>query len=269
MTSDTPNAPIRVAVHGAAGRVGSEALRAVAAAPDMALVAAIDRVPPDEFALLSVPVPYYNDVRDALETNPADVIVDFSVAAATLTMAPQALALGVHPVIGSTGFTEEQIDYLRRLCEERACAAFLAPNFTIGAVLLAKLAALAAPWFDYADILEEHHEMKIDSPSGTALGIAKAIREARPAPFERNSPEREPLPGARGADYHGVSIHAARMPGRMARHQVTFGGPGQTLSLSHDAIDRACYMPGVLLAIRKVGHLSGLTIGLDKLLDLS
>ncbi len=260
--------PIRVAVHGAAGRVGREVLRAVNGAPDMTLTAAIDRVPSSGLAPLPVSLPYHTDVRQALEANPTDVIVDFSLAAATLAMAPQALALGVRPVIGTTGFTEEQTDYLRRLCGEHGLGGFLAPNFTIGAVLLTKLAAIAAPYFDYVDLVEEHHEMKVDSPSGTAMGIAKAIRDAHPAPFAHNDPEREPLAGARGGDYQGISIHAARMPGRMAHHQVTFGGPGQTLSLRHDTNDRECYMPGVLLAVRKVRELPGLTVGLDKLMGL-
>ena len=260
--------PIRVAVHGAAGRVGREVLRAVNGAPDMTLTVAIDRVPPSDLAPLPVSLPYHTDVSEALEANPTDVVVDFSLAAATLAMAPQALALGVRPVIGTTGFTEEQTDYLRRLCGEHGLGGFLAPNFTIGAVLLIKLAAVAAPYFDYVDLVEEHHEMKVDSPSGTAMGIAKAIRDAHPVPFAHNDPEREPLPGARGGDYEGISIHAARMPGRMAHHQVTFGGPGQTLSLRHDTNDRECYMPGVLLAVRKVRELTGLTVGLDKLMGL-
>ena len=265
--TDQPH--IRVAVHGAAGRVGREVLRAVDAAPDMALVAAVDRFPPADVPDLPVPgVPYYDDVARALDERPADVIVDFSLAAATAAMAPQALALGARPVIGTTGHSPEQLAELARLCGVHGLSALVAPNFTIGAVLLAKLAAVAAPWFDYVDLVEEHHEMKVDSPSGTALGIARAIREAHPAPFARNDPEREPLPGARGADYDGISIHAARMPGRMAHHQVTFGGPGQTLSLRHDTTDRECYMPGVLLAVRKIGGLSGLTIGLDALLEL-
>jgi len=118
------------------------------------------------------------------------------------------------------------------------------------------------------EIAEEHHEEKIDAPSGTALSIAKAIHEAHPARFQRNVPEREPLAGTRGGDYQGISIHSSRMPGRMAHHQVTFGGLGQTLSLRHDTINRECYMPGVLLAVRKVGELEGLVVGLDKLLGL-
>ncbi len=260
--------PIRVAVHGAAGRVGREVLRAVNGAPDMTLTAAIDRVPPSALAPLPTEVPYYTAVREALAERPADVIVDFSLAQATLDMLPHALSLGARPVIGTTGFTEEQVERIRALCGEHGLGGFLAPNFTIGAVLLTKLAAIAAPYFDYVDLVEEHHEMKVDSPSGTAMGIAKAIREAHPAPFAHNDPEREPLPGARGGDYEGISIHAARMPGRMAHHQVTFGGPGQTLSLRHDTNDRECYMPGVLLAVRRVGELTGLTVGLDKLMGL-
>ena len=110
--------------------------------------------------------------------------------------------------------------------------------------------------------------MKVDSPSGTALGIAKAISEAHPERFAHNDPEREPLPGARGGDYNGISIHSARMPGRLAHHQVTFGGPGQSLTLRHDTNNRECYMPGVLLAVRKVRELEGLTVGLEKLMAI-
>ena len=265
----TTNSPIRVAVHGAAGRVGREALRAIDGAPDLTLAAAIDRVPPAGLAPLPADVPYHTNVRDALAAHPADVVVDFSLAQATLEMLPQALALGARPVIGTTGFTAEQVAHIGALCEEHGLGGFIAPNFTIGAVLLTKLAAIAAPYFEYADIVEEHHEMKVDAPSGTALGIARAVHEAHPERFAHNAPEREPLPGTRGGDYEGISIHAARMPGRMAHHQVTFGGPGQTLSLRHDTTDRDCYMPGVLLAVRKTVELPpGLTVGLDRLMGL-
>ena len=265
MTGETA---IKVAVHGAAGRVGREVLRAVDAAPGITLTVAIDRVPPSDVAPLPVDVPYYTDVRAALEAHPSDVIVDFSLADATLAMVPVATAMGTRPVIGTTGFGPDQIAEIDRLCEEHDLGGFLAPNFTIGAVLLTKLAAMAAPYFEFVDIVEEHHEMKVDAPSGTALGIAKAIHEAHPERFAHNVPEREPLPGTRGGDYEGISIHAARMPGRMAHHQVTFGGAGQTLGLRHDTNDRECYMPGVLMAVRKVQNLRGLTIGLDKLMDL-
>jgi 4-hydroxy-tetrahydrodipicolinate reductase len=259
---------IKVAVHGAAGRVGREVLRAVDAAPDMTLVAAIDRVPLNELKPLPANVPYYTDARIGYRAAGADVVVDFSIAAASFPMVPLALAAGTRPVIGTTGFTKDQISFLSAQCLEHQLGGLLAPNFTIGAVLLGTLAAMAAPYFDYVDIYEEHHEMKVDAPSGTALGIAKSIQDAHPEAFTHNEPAREPLSGTRGGNYNGMSIHSSRMPGRMAHHQVTFGGAGQTLMLRHDTNNRECYMPGVLLAVRKVMGLEGLTVGLDKLMGL-
>lgn len=260
--------PIKVAVHGAAGRVGREVLRAIDMAPNMSLVAAIDRIPQNDLEPLPVSVPYYTDARIGYTVAKADVVVDFSIAAASFPMVSLALEAGTRPVIGTTGFTEEQIAYIDAKCQEHNLGGLLAPNFTIGAVLLGTLAAMAAPYFEYVDIYEEHHEMKVDAPSGTAIGIAKSIAEAHPEAFEHNSPTREPIAGTRGGIYNGMSIHSSRMPGRMAHHQVTFGGPGQTLTLRHDTNNRECYMPGVLLAVRKVMDLQGLTVGLDKLMGL-
>ena len=219
--------PIRVVVHGAAGRVGAEVVRAIAGADDMALTAAVDRVPQADIGPLPGGVPYYTDVRQALAHGSPDVIVDFSVASASLPMLPIAIGAGARPVIGTTGFSDEQVGYIDGLCREHHLGGVLAPNFAIGAVLLGKLAAMAAPYFDYVDIAEEHHEAKIDAPSGTALAIARAVHEAHPGRFERNEPEREPLAGTRGGDYEGITVHSGRMPGRMAQHQVTFGGPGR------------------------------------------
>lgn len=259
---------IKVAVHGAAGRVGREVLRAVDAASDMTLVAAIDRIPQNDLERLPVSVPYYTDAREGYLAAQADVVVDFSIAAASFPMIPLALAAGTRPVIGTTGFTPDQIATLDAMCQEHHLGGLLAPNFTIGAVLLGKLAALAAPYFEYVDIYEEHHEMKVDAPSGTAIGIAQSIAQAHPEAFVHNNPEREPIEGTRGGNFNGISIHSSRMPGRMAHHQVTFGGPGQTLTLRHDTNNRECYMPGVLLAVRKVVDIQGLTVGLDKLMGL-
>ncbi len=259
---------IRVAVHGAAGRVGREVVRAVSEAPDMELVGAFDQLSPKDAPPLPKGVPYYADTYRGLSRCRADVVVDFSVASASLAMAPLVLSAGARPVIGTTGILDDQLAYIDGLCREHHLGGVYAPNFTVGAVLLAKLAAIAAPFFDYVEIAEEHHEAKIDAPSGTALAIAKAIHDAHPEPFQRNTPEKEPLPGTRGGEYEGISIHSGRMPGRMAHHQVTFGAPGQTLTLRHDTINRECYMPGVLLAVRKVRELEGLTVGLDKLLEI-
>ena len=259
---------IRVAVHGAAGRVGREVLRAVDAAPDMTLVAAIDRIPHNELDPLPASVSYYTNANDGYIAAKADVVVDFSIAAASFPMLPLALSAGTRLVIGTTGFTPDQVATLGAMCREHRLGGLLAPNFTIGAVLLGSLAAIAAPYFEYVDIYEEHHEMKVDAPSGTAIGIANSIHAAHPEAFQHNDPDREPLEGTRGGELHGMSIHSSRMPGRLAHHQVTFGGPGQTLTLRHDTNNRECYMPGVLLAVRKVMDIEGLTVGLDKLMGI-
>jgi 4-hydroxy-tetrahydrodipicolinate reductase len=258
---------IRVAVHGAAGKVGMEVLRAIAAEPDMELVAAIDRIPQADAPTLPVHVPYYTVLTDAITAGKPDVIVDFTNAEASLPMARVALAEGVRLVVGSTGWTEDQLAYLSALCDEHKSAGIVAPNFALGAVLLTYIAGLVAPYFEYVDVSEEHHEAKIDAPSGTAMGIAKAIHEGRGGDMTRQMPTREPLAGTRGGDYHGISVHSSRMPGRMAHHQVTFGTAGQTLTLRHDTINRECYMPGVLMAVRKVMDMQGLTVGLEKILN--
>ena len=184
-------------------------------------------------------------------------------------MIPKAIQYKVSPVIGTTGFNEKDLSYISDTCDRNKVPGFIAPNFTIGAVLLGKLAAMAAPYFEYADLVEEHHENKIDSPSGTAIQIANSIHEARLTPFSQNHPSKEPYAGARGASVHGINIHSSRMPGRLAHHQVTFGGAGQALILRHDTNDRECYMPGVLMAVRKVLTLPNFTVGLDQLLDFN
>ena len=264
----TTRETIRVAVHGAAGRVGTEVLRAVSSASDMTLVAALDRVPRDQIESLPTNIAYYTDIGVGLSQANADVVVDFSIASASLDMVPLALDAGTRPVIGTTGFTKKQIAYLEAQCQNHQLGGLLAPNFTIGAVLLEKIAAIAAPYFDYVDVLEEHHEMKVDAPSGTALGIVNAINEAHPQPFAHNDPSREPLSGTRGGESNGIAIHSSRMPGRMAHHQVTFGGQGQTLTLRHDTTNRECYMPGVLMAIRHVVDLNSFTVGLEQIMNL-
>lgn len=259
---------IQVAIHGAAGRVGREIVGAIATEPGMTMAAAIDRLPIHEAPALPRGVPYFESAQSALQSVQPDVVVDFTSATAALGLAPLALAAGIRPVIGSTGFSDADIAYLRNLCREHRIGAIYAPNFTVGAVLLARLAAMAAPFFDYVEVLEEHHEQKVDAPSGTALAIVQAIQRTHPERFQRNEPEREPLPGTRGANAGGISVHSSRMPGRMAHHQVTFGGKGQTLTLRHDTIDRKCYVPGVLLAIRRVMGLDDLSVGLEELMEL-
>ena len=192
--------------------------------------------------------------------------MDFTQAEVTMAAAPVAARHSVNLVIGTTGLNQDNLDELDRVSREHSIGIIVAPNFALGAVLLMHLARQAAPFFEYADIIETHHEAKIDAPSGTAIAIARAVAQDRQ--YKRNVPEREPMPGTRGGEYNGVGIHSIRMSGRNAHHEVIFGTAGQTVSLRHDTQGRDCYMPGVVRAIREVVELKGLVLGLDKILRL-
>jgi 4-hydroxy-tetrahydrodipicolinate reductase len=175
---------------------------------------------------------------------------------------------GVHVVSGSTGLSAEDLEKAAALAQQHSTGIISASNFALGAVLLGHLAAIASQYFDYADLIESHHEAKIDAPSGTALSIAQAMAEARDKRFSQNVAEKFLVPGTRGGDFEGINIHSARMPGRVARHEVVFGGPGQTLTMIHDSINRESFMPGVLLAVKRVVTQDGLIVGLDRVLGL-
>lgn len=260
----------RVVVHGALGRMGQEVLRALADAPDLEPVGAAD-------ARASAPalrlpaggeVPLASSLDALLDRVPADVVVDFSSAEGARRVLEAALPRRVRAVIGSTGLTEEDHARARELAEAHAVGVVIAPNFSLGAVLLIWLARKVSRFFEYAEVLEAHHEAKVDAPSGTALALARAILEGREGPLRHTVPETEPLPGTRGGEVQGVHIHAVRMPGRLAHHEVLFGAPGQVLALRHDSISRESFMPGVLLAVRRVMDTQGLLLGLEALLGL-
>ena len=263
---------IRVAVCGAAGRMGREVVRAVAESGDMDVVAAIDRseVGRDAGELAGISrlgVHVGNDLRQALSDSGAQVVVDFTVPGSALGNIETALKAGVAAVVGTTGLTPDDMDRVRGWCEETRIPALVAPNFAIGAVLMMQFAEQAAAYLPDAEIIELHHEKKVDSPSGTAVMTAQKILAARkgepsPAPGEPV----EKIPGARGAETGGIHIHSVRLPGYVAHQEVIFGGVGQTLTIRHDSTDRKSFMPGVLLAIRRIRGLSGLTVGLENLL---
>ena len=262
---------IKVLVHGALGKMGSEVLAAACREPDLEPTCCVDKNAPDDF--LSLPdgsgrIPLSSDLEAMIGMCRPQVMVDFTNAEASIAGCRIAAASGVNLVVGTTGLTEDTLRELEALAQEHEIGAFVAPNFAIGAVLIMHLVRGLGKYFDYADIVEMHHEAKIDSPSGTALALARNLREGRDDPFTRPSPEKEPVKGTRGGDVEGVSIHSVRMPGRMAHHEVILGTQGQTLSLRHDTINRECYMPGVVLAIREVVNSKGLVVGLEKLLGL-
>ena len=262
-------ASITVAVHGAAGKMGREVIAALCREPDLVPVGAVDKlVLGDKLDLPdgSGSIPYSANLEEILGSTRPRVLVDFSQAEATMAAASVAAGHGVNLVIGTTGITEANLQVLEQLSRERGIGILVAPNFALGAVLLMELARKAAPFFDYADIIETHHEAKIDAPSGTALAIAKSIE--RDEKYKRNVPEKETLAGTRGGEYNGIGIHSVRMAGRSAHHEVIFGTAGQTLSLRHDTLGRDCYMPGVMRAIWAVVNQKGLVVGLDKILGL-
>jgi 4-hydroxy-tetrahydrodipicolinate reductase len=269
---------IRVAVCGAAGRMGREVVRAVTEAEGMNVVAAVDRreVGQDAGELAGVGrrgVGIESDLQSALERWKPRVLVDFTLPDSVMGNVRGALARGVSPVVGTTGLTPDDLAEIDRLAKEKSVGAFVAPNFAIGAVLMMQFAAQAARYLPDVEIIELHHEKKLDSPSGTALltaqKIAQARQEAHAAPQPTPSGLVEKAPGARGARSEAtgdVPVHSVRLPGFVAHQEVIFGGVGQILALRHDSTDRRSFMPGVVLAIRKVLSLNGLVIGLEHLL---
>jgi 4-hydroxy-tetrahydrodipicolinate reductase len=193
------------------------------------------------------------------------VVVDFTIARATMPAARLALPEGVRMVIGTTGLSQDDLKEIERLAAENQVGAVVASNFALGAVLMMHLAKIAAKYLDYAEIIELHHHLKADAPSGTAKSTARMMAEARGKPFLQ--PPGSPAP-SRGEQVAGVTIHSVRLPGLMAHQEVLLGGQGQTVSIRHDTINRECYMPGVMLAIKEVMKRKGLVYGLDTLLGL-
>jgi len=260
---------IKVAVHGALGRMGQQVVTTICREPDMEMAGAIDlKVSGDSLPLPdgSGDIPASADLAAMLSACRPDVMVDFSIAGAAMPAARTAIKSGVNLVVGTTGLSTNDISEIGSLAQEKRVGAVVVPNFALGAVLMTHLAKIAARHFDYAEIIELHHDKKADAPSGTSLATARAMAKARGKPFQR--PRGDENADSRGKDVEGVSVHSVRLPGLMAHQEVLLGTAGQTLSIRHDTINRECYMPGVILAIKAVVGLKGLTYGLDALLGL-
>lgn len=251
---------IRVAVLGACGKMGREVVKAVRGADDMELVGACDIAPAEDLGIA-----VDTEFGAMLNRTKPDVVVDFA-KPFVLRNALAALASGVVPIIGTTGINVDEITALKQSAEEFGLAALVIPNFAIGAVLMMKFAAEAARYMPNAEIIELHHDKKIDAPSGTAIKTAEMIDAARKqAGIGPDKPAGENDP-ARGENRSGVQVHSIRLPGLVAHQEVLFGGTGQVLTIRHDSLDRTSFMPGVLLAIRKARESRGLIHGLDKLI---
>jgi len=259
---------IRVAVSGV-GRMGQQVLAALTQAPDLEPVAAVARTPRgQELALPQGRVPYGTAPLPLFQATGPQVVVDFSHADFTPKVVEAALAVGARPVIGTSGLPQEFIAHLEEQCRARRLGGVVAANFAIGAVVMMHLARIAAPFFEVAEIIEMHHDGKADAPSGTALATARAMARARGGPFRRPPTQKENLPGTRGGEVEGVTVHSVRLPGLVAHQEVIFGAQGQTLSIRHDSTSRESFIPGVLLAVRRVMELEGLVVGLEPLLGL-
>ena len=261
-------ASINAVVSGASGRMGQEVLNALCREPDMTPVAGADILGGDSVQLPdgSGSIPLSADLSQVLDG--AHVVVDFTNAEGALSAMRTAAPRKINVVVGSTGIPQEGIEEADALAREHGTGIIIAPNFAMGAVLMIHLARQAARFFDYADLTEMHHEAKIDAPSGTAIAIAAAAVEGKGSAFVAPAAEKEIIAGTRGGTSSGVTIHSARMPGRVAHHELVFGALGQTLTIRHDSVNRESFMPGVIMAVREVVKRPGLTVGLDKIMGL-
>ncbi len=262
--------PIKVVVHGALGRMGQEIINALCRESEIQLVGAVELQVSEDYLTLpdnSGAVPLSSDLGYILTSCQPDVLVDFTIKEAIMPAVRAATEQGVNLVIGTTGLTADELSEIEQLVQAHQVGAIVAPNFALGAILMIHLAKVAAKYLDYAEIIELHHHLKADAPSGTALSTAKAMATARGKPFSR-PPEQDKTSNSRGGQVEGITIHSVRLPGLLAHQEVLLGGPGQTLSIRHDTINRECFMPGVILAIKEVVKRKGLVYGLDTLLGL-
>lgn len=263
---------IKVAVNGANGRMGREVCRAVLAEKNLKLVGAFD-LHGEEEDIGSIIGDKELDIfiekftAENLHSKNPHVMVDFTTPMSAMDNCQTALNCGVRPVVGTTGFTEVDITNLKALVEKKELSAIIAPNFALGAVLMMKFAAQAAKYFPQAEIVEIHHDQKIDAPSGTSIKTAELIDQNR----RQEPPEREDLlklDGARGAVQKNVHIHSLRLTGPVAHQEVILGGTGQTLTIRHDSYHRNSFMPGVILAVNKVMEIKELVFGLENILEM-
>lgn len=242
---------IRVLVNGAKGKMGQTTVKTIANCADFTLVGSID---------------CHDHLAQEIKKNKAEVVIDFTNAEVVFNNTQIIIAAGARPVIGTSGLVTEQIHQLQKQCAQLKLGGIIAPNFSLGAVLMMKYAQQIATYFPHVEIIEMHHDGKLDSPSGTAMRTAELLATARTPTSSSPKTTRETLPGARGASYQHVPIHSVRLPGLVAHQQIIFGGSGETLTIRHDSIDRECFMSGVIIACKKVMQLKKLVYGLEQIL---
>lgn len=264
---------IKVIVNGAAGKMGSEVVRAVKNEKDMQLVGVCDvhniGIDIGEIAAIAPQkMQIAKDLKALIRTEKPDVVVDFTHPDVAMENAKTILESKVHAIIGTTGLSENDLKEIKGLCSGNGVNCLVAPNFAIGAVLMMMFSKTAAKYMPNVEIIELHHDQKADAPSGTAIKTAELILQAEAAKGVEKSKvkEIEKVDGARGGNMGGIHIHSVRLPGFVAHQEVIFGGLGQTLTIRHDSLSRESFMPGVIMAIRKIKSLKGLVYGLENLL---
>lgn len=249
---------MRVAVSGAAGRMGSLVAETVDGVPDLELHGCFD--PVGSGSVAGVPIS-----GDPSVVEGAEVVVEFTRPDVVLENLERWRRMGVHAVVGTSGFDEERLGTVRRSWASGPPNCIVVPNFSIGAVLMMRFAEEAAPHFAASEVVELHHDRKVDAPSGTATSTAERIA-ASGGRQEREVASSEATPGVRGGTVSGVPVHSVRLPGLLAHQEVVFGSPGEVLTIRHDSTDRISFMPGVLLAVRAIPNRPGVTVGLDPLI---
>lgn len=263
---------IKVIIAGPRGRMGKEAVDMVQKAENLQLVAVLDRKyngqmlsEVDGFAGVAVPV--FTDIKECFSEAAADVLIDLTTPETGYIHTKTALEHNIRPVVGTTGFTDGQLKELKELAEEKGLGCIVAPNFAIGAVLMMKFSETAAKYFQDVEIIELHHDKKLDAPSGTAVKTAQMISGVRKKKQQGHPEEKETMTGARGAEMEGMHIHSVRLPGLIAHQQVMFGADGETLTIRHDSYNRTSFMSGVKVCVETVMKVETLIYGMENILD--
>lgn len=264
---------IRVAIAGARGKMGQEAVHTIMAHPEMELVSVLDykeigsTLAETNLFPASFAVPVFTNMEKLHEETRPEVLVDLTSPESVYGHTKKALELNIRPVVGTTGFSDEQLEELTDYSRDHKIGCIIAPNFAVGAVLMMKFAEQAAKYLPDVEIIEMHHDQKLDAPSGTAMKTAHLISADRPVRKQGHIREKETLQGARGADYDGMRIHSVRLPGLVAHQQVLLGGDGQLLTIRHDSFNRGSFMSGVTLSVKKVMELEELIYGLEHIIE--
>lgn len=263
---------IKILVCGAGGKMGREVIKAVTADVALSMVGGVDIMAAGQDAgelagLGHLDIPVYGDLKAGIAAVTPDVVVDFTSPKVIFENAKIILGEGVHLVIGTTGLTDEQREMLSESAKTHHANVLVAPNFSLGAVMMMKISAEIAPYLPNVEIIELHHNKKYDAPSGTAIRTALLISEARKGVVPAEDKTKESLVGARGAKVNDIPIHSVRLPGYVAHQEVLFGGVGEILTIRHDSLSRESFMPGVIIACKKIAAHPGLTYGLEHYLD--